>query len=233
MRSHAFAVDGRGYDLMLGLRRHRDWPVLRPRSVQAAVDSLLRAYRLVVADVDADLEGDDEVGSVDVEERNVLARTTAAGPTSCWWSRRRRCRAPPARVAARRPPPLRRRPATDCSRSSRRAPRRARGRAEIADAIGALAAGVDHDLAAGLAAPVFLPERRGLDELHRSGRPLPHPLVGPITEVVEALLDRAPLVPAGLDALEPVPVAVGSLGSWADERRPDRSSSSPPALSGP
>ena len=217
VRAHTFAVDGRGYDLVLGLRRHRDWPVLRPRAVQAAVDSLLRTYRLVVADVDGDLEGDDEVGSVDIEERNVLSRTAAA-------------RADLVLVVA--PPTLSgmRRLVLQLDELHRfgvtgdrlltvvtRAPRRARARAEIADAIGALVVGLDTTLAGGLASPVFLPDRRGLDELHRAARPLPHSLVSPITAVVEALLDRAPVVPAGLDALEPTPVAVGSLGSWSDE----------------
>jgi hypothetical protein len=98
-----------------------------------------------------------------------------------------------------------------------RAPRRARARAEIADAISALVAGLGTDLATGLAAPVFVADRRGLDELHRAARPLPHALVRPIADIVEALLDRAPVVPAGLDALEPTPVAVGSLGSWSED----------------
>jgi hypothetical protein len=217
VRAHAFAVDGRGYDLILGLRRHRDWPVLRPRAVQAAVDSLLRTYRLVVADVDGDLEGDDDIGSVDVEERNVLARTTAS-------------RADLVLVVA--PPTLSgvRRLVLQLDELHRfgvgadrlltvvtRAPRRARARAEIADAVATLVAGLGTDLAAGLAAPVFVLDRRGLDELHRTARPLPHSLVGPITEVVEALLDRAPVVPAGLDALEPTPVTVGSLGAWSED----------------
>ncbi len=75
VRQLTFHVEGSGYHLLLGLRRHRDWTALRPRSVEAGLDSLQRAFRQVVADVDADVEGDDEVGSVDVEDRNLLART--------------------------------------------------------------------------------------------------------------------------------------------------------------
>ncbi len=78
VRSLTFVSETRGYHLLLGLRRHRDWAALRPRAVQAAVDGLLRTFDAVVADIDADLEGDDEVGSVDVEDRNLLARTIAA-----------------------------------------------------------------------------------------------------------------------------------------------------------
>jgi hypothetical protein len=216
VRAHAFRVDGRGYDLVLGLRRHRDWPVLRPRAVQAAVDSLLRSYRLVVADVDADLEGDDEVGSVEVEERNVLARTTIAradlvvvvGQANLVALRRlvltldelHRFGVGPDRLLT----------------VVTRAPRRPRARAEIARAIGDLTTSIDAGLAAGLASPEFVTERRGLDELHRAARPLPHALVAPITEVVEGLLDRAPVVPASA-GVEPVPVTAGSLGAWSDD----------------
>jgi len=215
VRAHAFADDERGYDLVLGLRRHRDWPVLRPRAVQAAIDGLLRSYRLVVADVDADLEGDDEVGSVDVEERNVLARSaTARADLVVVVSQ-------PGLAAVRRlvltlddlhrfgVGPERLLPVVT------RAPRRGRQRAEIAEAVAELLGGVDPDVATALPSPVFVGERRGLDELHRGARPLPHGMVGPLTEVVEGLLDRAPLVPAAATSTEAVPVAPGSLGSWA------------------
>jgi hypothetical protein len=77
--------------------------------------------------------------------------------------------------------------------------------------------GIGPELADDLPAPIFVNERRGLDELHRAARPLPHPLVRPLTEVVDGLLDRAPIVPAGSTADEPVPVAAGSLGAWSDE----------------
>jgi len=71
IRSLVFDATDRGYHLLLGLRRHRDWAVLRPRALGAALDSLTRSYRVVVADLEPDFEGDDEVGSMDVEERNV------------------------------------------------------------------------------------------------------------------------------------------------------------------
>src|SRR5437764_2342073 len=74
VRALTFAVPGRGYDLLLGLRRHRDWSSIRPRSLEAAIDGLLAAYKVVVADVTGDVEGERECGSVDVEERNAMAR---------------------------------------------------------------------------------------------------------------------------------------------------------------
>ena len=76
VRAHCFTVREGGYDLLLGLRRHRDWTALRSRALAVALDNLRRAYRMVVSDVDPDVEGEAECGSVDVEERNLLARTT-------------------------------------------------------------------------------------------------------------------------------------------------------------
>ncbi|MGZ4759986.1 MAG: hypothetical protein ACXV95_13070, partial [Acidimicrobiales bacterium] len=209
VRRLTFQVDGSGYHLLLGLRRHRDWTVLRPRSVEAALDSLQRAFRLVVADVDPDVEGDDEVGSVDVEDRNLLARTTLRRADLVVVV------APPS-VAG-----LRRLVVTidDLTRFGieatrllpvvTRAPRRGRGRAEITAALGALAAGV--------ASPSFIPERRNLDDLFRTGTPMPRSITQPVTAAVEALLDRQPLVPAADEQDEPVAVAPGSLGSWTEQ----------------
>src|SRR5690606_36831798 len=74
VRGLCFALADRGVDLLAGLRRHRDWTALRPRATAAALDSLCRAYRYVVADVDADVEGERECGSTDVEDRTVRAR---------------------------------------------------------------------------------------------------------------------------------------------------------------
>ena len=75
VRATTFEIAARGYDLLLGLRRRRDWGALRPRAVTATLQGLLGAYRFVVADVEDDLEGELQGGSVEVEERNVLART--------------------------------------------------------------------------------------------------------------------------------------------------------------
>src|SRR5690606_6932196 len=73
-----FDVVNRGYNLLLGLRRHRDWAVLKPRTFEASLDGLRGAFDVVVADVADDLEGEAECGSVEVEERNVMARTAVA-----------------------------------------------------------------------------------------------------------------------------------------------------------
>lgn len=77
-RTLAFAVESRRYHLLLGLRQPRFWPAIRPRSFDAALDTLLRSYRVVVCDIDCDLEGEDASGSIDVEERNTMSRSAAA-----------------------------------------------------------------------------------------------------------------------------------------------------------
>jgi tight adherence protein B len=76
LRTMVFDAPERGYHLLLGLRRHRDWAALRPRAVEAALANLTAGYRFVIADIEPDLEGEDEVGAVEVEERNLLARAT-------------------------------------------------------------------------------------------------------------------------------------------------------------
>ena len=67
-----------GYDLLCGLRRRQEWTVLSGSVVDALLSSLQRPDRLVVADVAADLDGRVESGSLDLEERNGLARAVAA-----------------------------------------------------------------------------------------------------------------------------------------------------------
>ena len=222
VRRLTYEVEGSGHHLLLGLRRHRDWTVLRPRSVHAALDSLQRSFRLVVADIDPDLEGDDEVGSADVEDRNLLARATAqradlvvvAAPPSVAGLRRLvitiddliRLGVDPTRVL----------PAIT------RAPRRGRARSEVAGAVATLADEVS-SARGGRAArgpvcsPVFLPDRRNLDDLFRAGSPMPRSITQPITAAVEALLDRQPLVPVADEPTTPVAVVPGSLGSWTEQ----------------
>ncbi|MFP4636342.1 MAG: hypothetical protein ACLFRD_10800, partial [Nitriliruptoraceae bacterium] len=75
LQEQTFEVPLRGYRLLLGLRRARHWVALRPRALASALDGLQRAFDVVVADVEPDVEGEVETGSVDVEDRNLLART--------------------------------------------------------------------------------------------------------------------------------------------------------------
>ena len=68
----------RGYRVLAGLRRAVGWSSLRPSALEATLRGLRVAYDVVVCDIDPDLEGENEGGSFDVEERNALARTAVA-----------------------------------------------------------------------------------------------------------------------------------------------------------
>ncbi len=72
-----FTIPNRGYDLLLGVRRPAAWIAIPPGAPQAALDSLQRAYRVTVADVTADFEGEAQTGSRDVEDRNAISRACA------------------------------------------------------------------------------------------------------------------------------------------------------------
>ncbi len=75
IRRSALGIVERGYYLLPGLPRARHWSRIRAGSLQSALRSLRTAFDVVVADVDPEVEGEAEGGSIDVEERNVLART--------------------------------------------------------------------------------------------------------------------------------------------------------------
>jgi MinD-like ATPase involved in chromosome partitioning or flagellar assembly len=210
VRSHTFYVESRGYALLLGLRRARSWSALRPRAVEAAVAGLAHAFRIVVADCDADLEGEAEGGSADVEDRNAMARC-ATGTADV--------------VFAVGVPGLKGvhslvRVIGDLMASGvdggrivvvvNRAPRGHRARAAVARAI----ADLTPTRRKGLASPVFLPERN-VDPLLCDGARLPAALCTPLASAFDAVtgqFDR-PTRPEP----QPVAVAPGSLGRWRDE----------------
>lgn len=77
VRNGLWVCAERGYDLLAGVRRHRDWTSLRPRATESAVRSLRQTYALVVADADSEFEGERETGSLDIEDQNHLARHLA------------------------------------------------------------------------------------------------------------------------------------------------------------
>ena len=211
----AFAVLDRHYHLLLGLRRQRDWTALRPRAFEASLVGLLQSYRIVVADIGADLEGEAECGSIDVEERNLIARTTLPAADVVVVVGRPGMHGLHAQLRVVRE-------LIDHGIDAERlapvinvAPRQARARAELtrsfADLISSSHAGLP------IASPVFVPERRGIDEALRDGVRLPDQVTGPVTATVTAALERlhsidAPAPPVA--APEPVAVEPGTLGSW-------------------
>ncbi|HVF73952.1 MAG TPA: hypothetical protein VM938_02790 [Acidimicrobiales bacterium] len=201
-REFTFAVEERGYDLLLGLRRARAWSTLRPRAFEAALDALRVAYPFVVCDIDPDVEGEDEGGSADVEDRNVMARTvlrvadavvvvTYPGMKGLHSLLRVLADLRAFGVPAERLVPV-----------VNRAPRSRRARAEVAAAFGSLVGPT------ALAAPLFLPERN-VDDALRDGVRLPPALVAPLVGAVEVLGSRT------VFPREPERVATGSLAAWS------------------
>lgn len=204
----------RGYDLLLGLRRHRDWTVLRPRAVEAAFVSLRLSYSLTVVDVDADVEGEALTGSADVEDRNVLARHTTATADLVFVT------ATPTVTGLHRlvrdltalldhgVAPDRLLPVVV------KAPRTSRGRAELTRAVTELLGPVGQAMTA---PPLHLPFRKDVDGLQRDGAPLSRLLAEPLATVATALLDRVEPIErrSGTEPFEPVSVRPGSLRGGA------------------
>lgn len=223
VRSLTWRVDARGYHLLLGLRRHRDWTSIRPRAFEAALDGLRRGFRVVVADVDEDLEGERSTGSIDVEERNTMARVVAeaadvvvvvgaAGLHGLHGLLRATRGLLEHGVSGARILPV-----------LNRSPRSPRARAELTRAFGELLTAGTGDR--GVPSPIHLTERRHLDELLRDGSRLPDPWLAAVCGPALSLLERYEEVPsAALAAQDPVAVIPGSLGSWTEQGDPDEPS---------
>jgi len=207
VRSLTFALPDRHYDLLLGLRRHRDWTLLRRRSTEVALAGLRGAYRVVIAQVDPDVEGVDTTGSHDVEDRNLLARTvvTAADavvvvvrPDALGLHRGARCvdELIVHGVAAER-----------LAVVVNRAPRSPSARAEIR----AVLARLTSDR---VAPPRFVAERRSIGGAVRIGSPLPAAIAQAMAELVDEVTTRAPTVHP--DAI-PERIRPGTVGTFVEE----------------
>jgi hypothetical protein len=211
VRALAFAVPERRYSVLLGLRRPRHWPAIRPQAFEAAFDALRRSWGVLVCDIDADLEGEDDAGSIDIEERNVMARTAAAQADAVFVVGLPELKGvhslvrvledlvsfgvDPARIV----PVL------------NRAPRSARARAGLA----AVLAELTSPFAGGrLMNPIHVPERAGVEADLHDGARLPASLGAPLAGAFKAMLDRPRPEPVGSS---PEVVRPGSLGQWAGE----------------
>jgi hypothetical protein len=207
--------DDHPYRLLLGLRRHRDWAALRPRAWQAALDGLRRAFTAVVADIDDDLEGERECGSVDVEERNLLARsvTSAADvvvvtalPTLTGVHHLVRLVSALVEHGV---------PAERIQPAVMRGPKAGRGRAQISAAVGDLLRPVLGPVADRMAGPVYVPENRRVDQGLRDGVGLPAAVGASLAAAVMATQARATSLPSPAAASDaPTPIVPGSLGHW-------------------
>jgi len=72
----------RGYRLLLGLRRPRDWAGQRPAATVAALSALRRTHAVTIVDIDADVETERETGSADVEDRHATTLAVARAADS-------------------------------------------------------------------------------------------------------------------------------------------------------
>jgi len=215
LRQLSFAVPERGYRLVLGLRRPNDWITIRSRAFSTALDAIQRSARLVVADCDPELDGETETGSFDIEDSHLMSRATIAQadlvvvvstPTTTGLhgmvgvlSDLRAHAVTSDRVVA----------------VLNRAPRAGRPRAELTRALANLTRAAeqgDHHIG-----PVFVPERRGVDLVHRDLHRFPSAVVDPITRLVADRLAHVPSRLAPDESVEPVPIRPGSLGSWFPE----------------
>ena len=216
LRRLAFDVPDRGYRLVLGLRRPRDWVTIRSRSFGAALEGLRRSSRIVVADIDGDIEGEAETGSFDIEDRNLMARRTAAQadvvvlvgqPTT-----------PGLHALVTQLAELRRLGVSGerLLVVVNRAPRSGRSRAELTRSIALLSGAAERpDPHVG---PVYVTDRRGVDHLHRDLARFPGALADPPGRAVRDLLDRLPVGGTAASDDEPVAIVPGSLGRWATEQ---------------
>ena len=208
VREHTFAVSARGYRLLLGLRRARNWPALRRRPLEAAFDGLALAHRVVVCDTDADVEGERECGSLDVEDRNVMARTSLRRANAVFVVGLPSLKGVHSMVqviddvvslgvdAARVVPVF------------NRAPRTMRSRHGLASALASLLP--DH---VAVTAPVFVPERPVESALY-DGTRLPDSLGTPLADAFDDVLAATTAPSVGTTAERVTP---GSLGSWSED----------------
>jgi hypothetical protein len=213
-----FEVPARGYRLLLGLRRPRHWVTVRARALEATLDSLQRLTDIVVADVDADVEGEAETGSLDVEDRNLLSRATIARAGTVVVTGEPSMKGLYALVRTLGEllgfgvPVDRLIPVVS------RAPRSPRARAELTAALADLLAASSGIAAERLVAPLYLPDRR-IDEALRDGVALPAPLPALTARAVMAVLRRADDREAAV-ADAPELVTPGSLAAFTAQERP-------------
>jgi hypothetical protein len=225
IRAQTFRIEERGYHLLLGLRRPRQWLTLRPRALDATLASLQSAFDLVVCDIESDFEGEEDTGSVDIEERHMMARLAVREAAAVVVVGRADMKGLHGLIrvvldlhglgveVSRILPAL------------AFAPRSPRERGDLTAALASLLAAALGKVAEGVASPVFLPVRR-VDKALRDGIPMPRPLPrllagGVATIINRELADRSDTGGSTRDAA-PVPqrVVPGSLSATIDRDAP-------------
>ncbi len=211
LRRFTFDVPERGYQLLLGLRRARNWASLRPRAFAAAVDSVCSVWQSVVFDTDPDLEGEAEGGSSDVEDRHLMSRTVAAKADAAFVVAHPTMKGIHGLVRVVGELLDHDVPAERIVPVINLAPKAGRPRADLAKAIASLLHGSKGSEA--MPSPIFLPQRP-IDDALRDGVRLPASITGPLAGAFAAVVGRAS---APREARGPERIAAGSLGHWAPE----------------
>jgi hypothetical protein len=214
VRDQTFEIDGRGYRLLLGLRRAQLWNLIRAQAFEATLDSLQRAFDLVVCDIDPDVEGEEETGSGGVEDRHLMARATAARASAVLVVGHPGMKGLHALVRVTLDLLRLGVPASRLLPVILPAPRSPRERADLTTSLATLASAALGTAARSLPSPLYLP-RRAVDDALRDGLPLPKPLPDLLAGATTAMLDRSgarTFVPSG-----PVPVRPGSLGLFTSQ----------------
>ena len=165
-----FDVVERRYHLLLGLRRHRDWTALRPRAFEAALDACAAATA-----------SSSPTSTPTSRARTSAGRSTSRSATS-WPARSSPGPTRGGRRAAAHEGPARARARSSTTSSSRRrphrivavvnrAPRSPRARAELTHTLAELTTPITRRAKA--PPPLFLPDRKRLDDAIRDGARLP------------------------------------------------------------
>lgn len=193
VRGLTFHVVERHYHLLLGLRSASQWTAVRRRAFEVAFQSLRAAFEVVVCDVTGDLEPEDErthLAGTAVRAADAVFAVGRPGVKGVHSLVRLLHELAGGGVERERIVPV-----------LNVAPRHPRARAEITSALA--------ELAPGVGAPVFLPERK-VEQALRDVVPLPSPLPAALASAYDAVLRRAgsAMVLEG----EPELVAPGSLG---------------------
>lgn len=214
--AHTFDVPARGYRLLLGMRQPQQWVRLRRQAVVSTLDTLQWLADVLVADVEPEVAGEPETGSIDVQDRHQLARTVLpradavlvvgmATMHGIVGIVRTVVRLITLGVVPERLIPV-----------ANRSPRSPRRRTEVTAALAELIA-TSADLRPDRLQPVVHVPDRDPEPALRDGVALPGSVPNLLTTVVLRVLARADL-PAAPAVAEPIPIAPGSLSSFGSSR---------------
>lgn len=166
-----------------------------------------RAFQAVVADITGDFEGESEGGSIDVEERNHLARATAQRAAVVVTVGAPGMKGVHSLAGLIRSLVQIGVPGERIVPAINRSPRNPRSRAESGRALTGLLKGLD----LAVASPLHVPERK-VEEILRDGSPFPASIVEPVLKAVLAVSERRADGPP--PSVTPTRIQPGSLGTW-------------------